>query len=45
MPEMDGLRATHIIRGREKLAALPIIAFTANVFANDVKGLLRGRDE
>jgi signal transduction histidine kinase/DNA-binding response OmpR family regulator len=36
MPEMDGLQATRAIRARgERLASVPIIAFTANAFAED----------
>ena len=35
MPEMDGLTATRLIRTRSQ--DLPIIAFTANAFADDVK--------
>jgi two-component system, sensor histidine kinase len=41
MPEMDGLRATQAIRqlgGR--LSAIPIIALTANAFAEDVKACM-----
>jgi len=38
MPEMDGLQATRIIRAREERSpAIPIIAFTANAFAEDIK--------
>ncbi len=38
MPEMDGLQATRIIRSRkEKQSAVPIIAFTANAFPEDVE--------
>lgn len=29
MPEMDGISATHILRGYEQLQAVPIIALTA----------------
>jgi signal transduction histidine kinase/DNA-binding NarL/FixJ family response regulator len=38
MPEMDGLAATKAIRARGgRFAALPIIALTANAFAEDFK--------
>jgi two-component system, sensor histidine kinase len=38
MPEMDGLAATRAIRAAGgRLGALPIIALTANAFAEDVK--------
>jgi len=38
MPEMDGLQATRAIRAEGgRLATVPIIAFTANAFAEDVK--------
>jgi signal transduction histidine kinase/DNA-binding response OmpR family regulator len=38
MPEMDGLQATRAIRARGgQFTALPIIAFTANAFADDVQ--------
>jgi signal transduction histidine kinase/AmiR/NasT family two-component response regulator/HPt (histidine-containing phosphotransfer) domain-containing protein len=37
MPEMDGLQATRAIRARgERQRGVPIIAFTANAFAEDV---------
>jgi signal transduction histidine kinase/CheY-like chemotaxis protein len=37
MPEMDGLQATRAIRARGgRLAEVPIIAFTANAFLDDV---------
>jgi CheY-like chemotaxis protein len=38
MPEMDGIAATRAIRASGgRLRALPIIALTANAFAEDVK--------
>src|SRR5207302_11291395 len=38
MPEMDGLQATRAIRAQGgRLATVPIIAFTANAFAEDVQ--------
>jgi len=36
MPEMDGLQAARTIRGRSSTSDLPIIAVTANAFADDV---------
>jgi signal transduction histidine kinase/DNA-binding NarL/FixJ family response regulator len=37
MPEMDGLQATRVIRSRgDKQLAVPIIAFTANAFPEDI---------
>jgi hypothetical protein len=38
MPEIDGLQATRVIRARGgRLQTVPIIAFTANAFAEDVE--------
>jgi hypothetical protein len=36
MPEMDGLQATRVIRSRGERPAVPIIAFTANAFPEDI---------
>ena len=43
MPEMDGLEATKSIRalGYEKAINVPIIALSANVFAEDVRNCLK----
>jgi two-component system sensor histidine kinase/response regulator len=35
MPEMDGFEATHVIRGRERSARVPIVAMTANAMQGD----------
>lgn len=45
MPEMDGYEATRAIRNlkREDAAEIPIIAMTANAFAEDIQGCLCGR--
>jgi hypothetical protein len=38
MPEMDGFQATHVIRAKaERSSAVPIIAFTANAFPEDIE--------
>jgi len=37
MPEMDGLEATRIIRGRHRLQDLPIVAMTAHVMSGDME--------
>ncbi len=42
MPEMDGLTATSVIRASGgRLARVPIIAFTANAFADDQDACMR----
>jgi CheY-like chemotaxis protein len=42
MPEMDGLQATRALRARGgKFATVPIIAITANAFAEDAKACLQ----
>ena len=46
MPEMDGYQAAGAIRARPELAALPIIAMTANAMATDrAKALAAGMNE
>jgi hypothetical protein len=37
MPEMDGLQATRVIRSHGERPAVPIIAFTANAFPEDIE--------
>jgi signal transduction histidine kinase/CheY-like chemotaxis protein/HPt (histidine-containing phosphotransfer) domain-containing protein len=37
MPEMDGLQATRVIRSHGATPAVPIIAFTANAFPEDIE--------
>jgi PAS domain S-box-containing protein len=41
MPEMDGLEATRQIRAQSKYTLLPIIAMTANAFAEDRERCLK----
>ncbi len=43
MPVMDGYEATRAIRssGREDLKEIPIIAMTANAFAEDVRAAMQ----
>jgi len=46
MPEMDGLKATSIIRSKEKSRRLPIIAMTANAMKGDRENSLNaGMDD
>ncbi|MDD2761660.1 MAG: ATP-binding protein, partial [Methylomonas sp.] len=40
MPEMDGLAVSRALRGRSELANLPILAMTANAFADDRRACL-----
>lgn len=40
MPRMNGYEATHAIRSMEKGRSIPIIALTANAFAEDVQASL-----
>ena len=47
MPKMDGYESTRAIRAldREDAASVPIIAMTANAFAEDVQNALHVRDD
>lgn len=41
LPEMDGMEATRIIKGKEALKAIPILALTASAMKGDEEKFLR----
>ena len=47
MPEMNGYDTARAIRGlaREDAGTIPIIAMTANAFAEDVQAALKSRND